>query len=169
MINFFDPYAITVRTLLLSLSLLLKYNFQTDRIFCRFARTIKGKERSIVTSYRLRASVRAVLGAIIFFIEYRILNLSCKMYFVVYLIHQKRNVVIPQNWIRDVENHIEKFMNYGVNSNQIFVCFYTNNVAAVDSNGAIRLDFPANFQARFFAKFPSEGLYLCQIKKFRSE
>lgn len=35
------------------------------------------------------------------------------------------NVVIPAEWIYDIENHFEKFINFSLNSNQWFLCYYT--------------------------------------------
>lgn len=52
------------------------------------------------------------------------------MFFVVYLPILKRNVIIPIEWINDVGNHLEKFINNGLNKNQRFLCYYTTKAAA---------------------------------------
>lgn len=100
-------------------------------------------------------------------------NLNVTMYFIVFLIAPKKNVVIPYTWIFGVNQHIEKFMNNGVNSNQEFLAFYTNNNAAFDDNGIPRDDYQANFQASFSEVLPTkpstDGLYRCYIRKFKCE
>lgn len=52
------------------------------------------------------------------------------MFFVMYLPTLKKNVIIPIEWINDVENHVEKFINNGLNRNQWFLCYYTTNPTA---------------------------------------
>lgn len=52
---------------------------------------------------------------------------QANMYFVVFLPPLRRNVLIPVEWIFDIENHLEKFINHGLNSNQWFLCYYTTN------------------------------------------
>lgn len=87
------------------------------------------------------------------------------MYFIVYIIKAQKYVVIPERWILNVEDHFEKFLNYGVNSNQKFVCFWSNSPAARDENGIIDLDSPADFFASRNSIFPADGCYDCQIRK----
>lgn len=87
------------------------------------------------------------------------------MYFIVYLLDSQTKIVIPDHWIRDIETQREKFLNNGLNKNQIHVCFWTNCSAARHPNGVIRLDFAPNFNAGFTNTFPSEGCYKCQIIK----
>lgn len=69
------------------------------------------------------------------------------MFFVVFLVAPKKNVVIPYSWILGINNHMDKFMNYGLNTNQNFLAFYTNKNAAFDENDIPRCDYCANFQA----------------------
>lgn len=77
----------------------------------------------------------------------------------------KNFVVIPEHWIRDIEAQREKFINNGLNRNQLQVCFWTNCPAAREANGVIRLDFTPNFNAGFTNNFPADGCYLCKIVK----
>lgn len=87
------------------------------------------------------------------------------MYFVVFLVSPRVTVTIPENWIRDLNQHVEKFLNLGVNSNQSYVCYYTNNASTKDENRAIRLDVTPDFNSPFELTFPSTGCYLCRILK----
>lgn len=95
------------------------------------------------------------------------------MFFVVFLIEPAKNVVVPTGWILNGKQHMEKFINYGINSNQDFLAFYTNDAAAFDINGVPRSDYQPNYQPNTFAGFgsvyPTEGWYLCRIIKFKGE
>ena len=73
--------------------------------------------------------------------------------------------VVPENWIKDVELHMEKFLNNSLNSSQKYICFWTNNVAARDHNGILRLDFPPDFNASISTAFPADGCYICRLAK----
>lgn len=87
------------------------------------------------------------------------------MYYIIYLLDTQRFEVVPENWIRDIETHYEKFLNNGLNKNQVHVCFWTNSTAVRDPNGVIRLDFAPDFNARLGSTFPADGCYLCKIIK----
>lgn len=87
------------------------------------------------------------------------------MYFVVFLVSPRVTITIPQSWIKDFDKHNEKFMNFGVNTNQTYVCYYTQNDDAKYENGAIFLHFTPDFNADFEPIFPSTGCYLCHIIK----
>lgn len=90
------------------------------------------------------------------------------MYFIVYLIDQKINVSAPHSWIRDIEKHLEKFINYGLNSYQNYRVFWTDNVDAFDDDLVPKPSFKPNYSAGFTNQFPAEGWYLCRLKRFKS-
>lgn len=80
---------------------------------------------------------------------------------VVYLVDAKRVVVVPENWIQDLNN--AKLKNIGKNSNQNFLLFWagTNNEPNVQKK--------PNFGARLVNEyFPTHiGVcYICRVKKF---
>lgn len=52
------------------------------------------------------------------------------MFFVMYLPTLKENVIIPVEWINDVGQHLEKFINNGLNKNQRYLLYYTTKEAA---------------------------------------
>lgn len=97
------------------------------------------------------------------------------MYFIVYIIEtndKSKNsnsaneqvfAVLPQNWIKDINEHLEKFLNRSLNKNQVFTCYWTEAEGSIDENGNIKLDFEPNFRASFGNVFPSEGCYLCKL------
>lgn len=58
-------------------------------------------------------------------------------------------------------------MNQGVNSNQIFRVFWTDDPAAFLENGLPNPNFEPNVFASENGDFPKEGWYKSQIIKFR--
>lgn len=87
------------------------------------------------------------------------------MFLVVYLPRFAEHIVIPEKWLFDHKKQTEKFLNYGINANQLHVCFWTNDPSARDQNGMILENFEPNFNASFKCTFPSDGCYLCQVVK----
>lgn len=77
--------------------------------------------------------------------------------------------IVPHSWILDINKHVEKFMNRGLNKNQTFVVFWTSNSAAFDENQVPRAEFYPNLNANRSAQFPDEGLYECTIVSFRGK
>lgn len=91
------------------------------------------------------------------------------MYFIVTILPWKINVVVPKNWIREIDHHVEKFFNSGMNRSQKFYCYWTNDSTARGNNGILRLDFEPDFSAPFSPIFPAEGCYQCVIRKAKGE
>lgn len=87
------------------------------------------------------------------------------MFFVVYIINNSDTAseiegafaVLPYNWIKNIEAHIEKFLNEGMNSSQVHKCFWSPVRGA-----SARLDYVPNFGLGF-KSFPEEGNYLCRL------
>lgn len=52
------------------------------------------------------------------------------VYFVVFLREMQKNVILPMSWIKDIENHFEKFVNNSLNRSQLFLCFYPEDAHA---------------------------------------
>lgn len=84
-----------------------------------------------------------------------------------HLLRSKKNVIVPINWIKGAEDQWDKFVNYGVNSNQKFICFFTMAHDSMDENGKPYIDYPPNFQASMQIDFPEEGCYFAKILKFK--
>lgn len=84
------------------------------------------------------------------------------MFYVVYLIDARVYLVIPINWLRDGSTRIlEKFVDYGLNSNQKHICFWSPNIEAVASfNRGIRMEFPCEDEIG--------ANYYCFVLKFKS-
>lgn len=89
------------------------------------------------------------------------------MYFIVYIHSIKQHRVVPTKWMREFDLHTEKFMNYGVNSNQSFLVFWTDDLSAFDIDGIPHLNVIANEAAAIRDDFPHEGWYKCRIVKFK--
>lgn len=75
----------------------------------------------------------------------------------------RRRYVAPYNWIENLKDHLEKFINRGLNRNQIFTVFWTDNPDAFDENNVPRQSYQPNFAASSHRKFPREGLYDCKL------
>lgn len=91
------------------------------------------------------------------------------MYLVVYIHRARVFVAIPENRLNDMENLFEKFLNSGINSNQLHICYWTDSAAARNEKGEILLNYAPNFNASFITQFPEEGCYLCKIVKAKCE
>lgn len=88
-------------------------------------------------------------------------NSKNKMFYVVYLIESKRNVILPVHWVDGNQNQLEKFINYGVNNNQKHRCYFNNNRNLFDIQPNFD-DFPVGN-----SHFPDEGCYIGKIVKFK--
>lgn len=92
------------------------------------------------------------------------------MYFIVYLEKLRKNVILPTTWIKDIDDHMEKFFNYGLNTVQQFKCFYTKNEMAFEPiNGLPFSSYPANFDLPLNNLVVDEGCYTGQLKRFKSK
>lgn len=89
------------------------------------------------------------------------------MYYIVYLLKDKINIIVPQTWIKDINDHIEKFINSGLNSSQKFLCFWTESPHAFDENGRPKLNFEPDSNAEIADRFPHTGWHICKLKKCR--
>lgn len=85
------------------------------------------------------------------------------MYFVVYILENSAFAIIPQNWIRDFSQHHEKFLNNGINSSQVFICYWNEQKEARNAN------LEPNFNLPLGEEFPSTGNYLCKLIKAKSD
>lgn len=89
------------------------------------------------------------------------------MFWIVYFESLKKNAIVPKQWIKDIKLHKEKFYNNGLNSNQTFICFYTNHRDAFDDDGLPKGSFAPNFQLGIRTDLLSEGLYSIKLKGYR--
>lgn len=94
------------------------------------------------------------------------------MYFVVYLSTLKRNVILPAEWIQNVEDHFEKFMNCSINSTQRFLCYYTTKDEAF-IDGKPNKDYMPDFDLAILQEVNSnesfEGCFHGKLKKFKGK
>lgn len=91
------------------------------------------------------------------------------MYFVVFLKKLKKNVILPTSWVKDADDHFEKFVNNSINRNQIFRCFYTTNNDAFGENGCPKKEIEPNFDLDFVENIDGEfdGCFECKLKVFK--
>lgn len=87
------------------------------------------------------------------------------MFYVVYLQNPQVNVVIPIEWVHQHEIQWQKFVNFGLNTNQMHRVFYTEDPRAYNENGEPQPHYDTNFdeEAEFF---PDEGFYKARMVKF---
>lgn len=80
---------------------------------------------------------------------------------VVYILQARELVVVPDNWILDLNQ--AKLKNYGVNANQDFLVFWSgyNGRPILDAE----IDFNA-FRAIEYHATVDKVCYICRIKKF---
>lgn len=92
-------------------------------------------------------------------------------YFCVYLIGPNVFVVVPQTWIKQFDQHWEKFVNYGLNTTQNFLVFFSQEPDAIIGSGnntKPNKDYKPTFsQPR--TDFPNEGTYVARLIKFKSK
>lgn len=88
------------------------------------------------------------------------------MFFIAYFPRIKKNVIVPLNWVKGIDDHKEKFWNYGVNSTQTFLCFYTNDPNAFDGN-VPQNNFPPKFGSRMRSDLNGDGCFIANLKKFK--
>lgn len=89
------------------------------------------------------------------------------MFYIVFLVEPKINVVIPKSWILDVEDNWEKFVNKGLNSTQKFLCFWSEAEHA-QIDGKPNPNFKPQFN-NVNHVFPAEGCYFGKLVHFKSE
>lgn len=90
-------------------------------------------------------------------------------YFVVYNIELNTSVILPTSWIRDIDDHLEKFMNNSLNTTQKFLCFYTNDDSAFEESGAPKCDYPADFSLPRRNDLDGPGCFLGKLKHFKGK
>lgn len=73
-------------------------------------------------------------------------------YYVVFLLEQRKHVVVPAIWIKDIQKHVEKFLNNSLNRSQKFLCFYRPDDGRPDANAA--------------PDFESEYCFIGQLKRY---
>lgn len=86
------------------------------------------------------------------------------MYFIVFLVKDRKTIIVPKNWIKNIDEQIEKFINNGLNSNQRMLCFWTDDVAAFE-NGKPKHDFLLDPKYGLAESFPATGWHICKIKR----
>lgn len=94
------------------------------------------------------------------------------MYFVVFLEKLKTNVILPASWIKDIEDHFEKFMNRSINRSQALLCYYTTNLEAFEANKCPRKDWPASFGNMVddpIDDHPFDGCFLGFLQQFKGK
>lgn len=87
------------------------------------------------------------------------------MYFVVFIRGAREHCIVPSTWIKEIDSNWEKFVNKGVNTNQLFTIFYSDVRDAVDGQGKPNPEYAPIFSVELKI-FPEEGCYSANILKF---
>lgn len=87
-------------------------------------------------------------------------------YAVVRLISSGKKLVVSEGWIKDLIG--AKLKNYGVNSNQKFMVYWSNKSGAVTEQNIPNLQFEPNFSAplREIFQVDIEACYVCNVLKY---
>lgn len=88
-----------------------------------------------------------------------------RMYFVVFIHENRKYFIVPSSWIKEIDSNWQKFINNGVNTNQVFTVFYSESRDAMDEHGKPNSDYAAKFSDEM-KKFPEEGCYFANILKY---
>lgn len=83
------------------------------------------------------------------------------MYFVAYFYAHKVFVIVPKQWIRGIDDHIEKFINNGINRNQTFLCYFS--ARAINDEGRPDHDVLPVFRISVNLHFPGDGCYYAKL------
>lgn len=97
------------------------------------------------------------------------MDCACTMgYYVVqfFNLSENQHKIVPESWIKDAKNHVEKFINESLNHNQVFRCFYTTNPDAFDNNGGPKSDYQPDFSLEIRDTM-GEGCFFGVLKKFK--
>lgn len=84
-----------------------------------------------------------------------------------FMTQDRQRYIVPHSWIENLQDHLEKFINRGLNRNQTFTVFYTDNPDAFDENNVPRQSYHPNFAASPHRILPREGLYDCKLMNVR--
>lgn len=88
------------------------------------------------------------------------------MYYIVYLLKPKKNVVIPMPWVSEGKKHLEKFVNNAINCNQIYLCYYSQEDHALLDEQP-NPDFVPDFRSSMNIDFPNTGCYYEKLVQFK--
>lgn len=90
------------------------------------------------------------------------------MFVVVFLTKVKKRIVIPEQWIFDLNQ--QSLKNYGVNSNRNVLIFWSNS--AKDADNRPDVSYAPNFTAPFSNAYPplhDQACYLARLYFYRGE
>lgn len=88
------------------------------------------------------------------------------MWFIIHLKKSGKNVVIPDKWIRGLDNHMESFLNNRINTHQDFLLYFSTEDEAL-LQGRPNENFEPKFHMDIDGEFPAEGCYLGNILKVK--
>lgn len=91
------------------------------------------------------------------------------MHFVVYLCAAKKYAVIPPHWLADGRNVWAKFVNYGLNPNQTYLCYYKRKNGHFDEDDGADFEHLPRFSLSLADEHPPvllEANYHCKIVKY---
>lgn len=91
------------------------------------------------------------------------------MFFVVYLIEAKKKVIIPQTWVRGIDQQWKKFLNKSINRNQKYLCFYSDDAHTKDDQGRPNGNFVPDWSSlvTLQAVYPTTGCYYANLIAYK--
>lgn len=94
------------------------------------------------------------------------------MYFTVFLVETKEYVVIPKNWIQNIDGILwTQIVNYGIKKHKKYICYFsTRENALLNDQGKPNSEYPPNFDAPRADKFPcKDGTFVCRLLHYSSK
>lgn len=93
------------------------------------------------------------------------------MFFIVFLCEPKVNVVILHNWIYEIEKQWAKFLNNSINRNQKYLCYYSEELCALDARGRPNINWMPDWRNVIASTtvFPEAGFYHGKLISYKGE
>lgn len=93
--------------------------------------------------------------------------MSNQMWYAVHFLKPKKNRVVPAKWIKSLDDQIEKFLNYRINTAQQFLIYYSEEPEARDDNDRPNEALNPKFNMDVDGDFPAEGCYMGRLLKVK--
>lgn len=88
------------------------------------------------------------------------------MWYIAHLLISNKKVIIPDVWVKDIQEHMEKFINRSINTAQEFLVFYSEKHEALDDDQRPLATFHGKFHfLKDGSQFPVEGCYSARLLK----
>lgn len=89
-------------------------------------------------------------------------------FMVISIVNSNQVIVVPKNWIYEIDDNWEKFMNNGLNTTQTFLCYWSSQDGALGEDGVPNHKHKPNFDVNIENNFPCiEGCFHIKLLKYK--